>query len=120
MPKCVMCGRYWKEHFKICPACGWKTYDASNPVVWERKITREEQLVKCRTIEEQNRARIRAEYAEKQKASIPQYQPKCPTCGSHRYRRITNTKRALSFLTWGLASDKIGKQFECMDCGYKW
>lgn len=46
--------------------------------------------------------------------------PRCPTCQSPNIKRITPGSRMVSVFGWGLASDKIGKQFECLKCGYKW
>lgn len=46
--------------------------------------------------------------------------PQCPMCGSLQTQRITTAKRAASVYAVGLASDKIGKQFECKVCKYKW
>lgn len=46
--------------------------------------------------------------------------PKCPTCGSTNIKKISTTNRTISVATAGLASSKIGKQFECKNCGYKW
>lgn len=46
--------------------------------------------------------------------------PQCPMCGSLQTQRITTAKRAASVYAVGLASDKIGKQFECKACKYKW
>ena len=45
---------------------------------------------------------------------------KCPNCGSINTKKITTTSRAISTAMVGMASSKIGKQFECKDCGYKW
>ena len=46
--------------------------------------------------------------------------PKCPTCGGTHTRRITTTSRAISVTATGLASRKLGKSFECLDCKYTW
>lgn len=46
--------------------------------------------------------------------------PQCPMCGSLQTQRITTAKRVASVYAVGLASDKIGKQFECKVCKYKW
>ena len=46
--------------------------------------------------------------------------PKCPTCQSTNIKKISTTNRLISVATLGLASSKIGKQFECKNCGYKW
>jgi len=47
---------------------------------------------------------------------------KCPNCGasSTNIKRITTLNRAISVNLVGIASDKIGKQFECNQCHYKW
>lgn len=44
----------------------------------------------------------------------------CPVCGSHRVRKITEGDRAISVANYGLASSKIGKQYECDSCMHKW
>ena len=46
--------------------------------------------------------------------------PECPMCKSHNTRRISTANRALSIATVGLASSKIGKQYECINCKHKW
>lgn len=50
----------------------------------------------------------------------PQNIPHCPTCGSTDIKKISTTNRLISVAAFGLASSKIGKQFECKKCGYKW
>jgi DNA-directed RNA polymerase subunit RPC12/RpoP len=45
---------------------------------------------------------------------------KCPHCNSYNARKITTTDRIISTTIVGVASSKIGKQFECKNCGYKW
>ena len=44
----------------------------------------------------------------------------CPMCGSHVVKKLTTADRAVSVAAWGLASGKIGKQYECKKCGHKW
>lgn len=46
--------------------------------------------------------------------------PKCPICGSTNIKRITTANRAVSVLTLGILSGKIGKNYECLDCKAKW
>ena len=46
--------------------------------------------------------------------------PECPMCKSHNTRRISTANRAISVATVGLASSKIGKQYECFNCKHKW
>ena len=44
---------------------------------------------------------------------------KCPACGSTNCKGISALNRTVSVATMGIASSKIGKQFECNNCGYK-
>lgn len=46
--------------------------------------------------------------------------PKCPNCGSTNTKQISNVNRAASVAMWGLASSKIGKQYQCNRCNHKW
>lgn len=46
--------------------------------------------------------------------------PKCPNCGSNNTDRISTLNRAASIAAVGLASSKIGKQYQCRNCGHKW
>ena len=41
----------------------------------------------------------------------------CPYCSSTRVSRISILGRMVSFEFWGLASNKLGKQWHCHDCG---
>lgn len=45
---------------------------------------------------------------------------KCPACGSPRIKKISTMSRAVSVELVGLASSKIGKQYECQNCKHKW
>ena len=44
----------------------------------------------------------------------------CPVCGSRNVKRIDVVSRAISVELAGLASSKIGKQYECKSCKHKW
>lgn len=46
--------------------------------------------------------------------------PTCPICGSHNTERISTLNRTVSIATVGLASSKIGKQYQCKNCKHKW
>lgn len=46
--------------------------------------------------------------------------PVCPLCGSRNTNRISTINRTASVATLGLASSKIGKQYECKNCKHKW
>ena len=53
-------------------------------------------------------------------ANVPESNlPKCPICGSTNIENISTLNRAVSTAMIGIASDKIGKQFKCKNCGYK-
>lgn len=47
-------------------------------------------------------------------------QMKCPMCSSTSVRKISTLNRTVSVATVGLASSKIGKQYECQKCKHKW
>lgn len=52
---------------------------------------------------------------------IKQYTaPRCPHCNSTNIKQISMLNRMISVEIFGLASSKIGKQFECKNCKYKW
>lgn len=46
--------------------------------------------------------------------------PRCPLCGSTNTERISTLNRTVSVATVGLASSKIGKQYQCKNCKHKW
>nr|DAJ47615.1 MAG TPA: RNA polymerase II-like protein [Caudoviricetes sp.] len=84
---------------------------------------KEEKEQKKQKEQEEMRAKRRAE-REPYETYYPQLasnpKPKCPTCGSTNVEKISTLNRAVSIGIVGLASDKIGKQFQCKNCGYKW
>lgn len=51
---------------------------------------------------------------------IKQTIPRCPHCHSPKIRPISTANRVASVAAIGLASGKIGKQFECLNCKFKW
>ena len=60
-------------------------------------------------------ANIKAEN-ERLKAEEALKHPKCPMCGSTNTQIISTLNRAVSVGMVGLASSKIGKQYECKKC----
>jgi len=65
----------------------------------------------------------RTDFMQKKQSEQEQkqnYGLKCPVCGSIKVKRLSNTSRAISVAAVGLASSKIGKQYECMSCNHKW
>lgn len=81
--------------------------------VAEKDIATYEETLKHRAIAAQ--ASLRQAKAVKEVAH-----PQCPMCNGNNTRRISTFNRGASIAAVGLASSKIGKQFECLDCKYKW
>ena len=67
-----------------------------------------------------NMARYGSRIAPMPKISTPNNQMKCPVCGSTNISKISTLNRTVSVATVGLASSKIGKQYECKSCKHKW
>lgn len=44
----------------------------------------------------------------------------CPICHSNQIQKISTPNRLTSVVLFGLASGKIGKQYECKVCKHKW
>ena len=57
------------------------------------------------------------EYKEKKK--YHDYMFTCPMCSSKKIKKLSDLNRAGSIALKGLASDKIGKSYECDNCKYK-
>lgn len=68
-------------------------------------------------IKEQDEARARHQRELEQKIANA---IKCPNCGSIDTKKISTTSRVASVAMVGVASSKIGKQYECINCGYRW
>lgn len=45
---------------------------------------------------------------------------KCPVCSSLSVKRISTASRLTSIAMVGIASSKIGKQYQCNNCKHKW
>lgn len=85
-----------------------------NPEVMANELTNRK--IKENQIKEKYKAQI--EESEKEKYKYDH--PICPMCQSNNTRRITTLNRAVSVSMVGLASSKIGKQYECLKCKHKW
>lgn len=46
--------------------------------------------------------------------------PTCPTCGSHKVKKLSMSGKMMGVGVFGLASGSVGKTFMCKNCGYKW
>ena len=70
---------------------------------------------------EENWSRMQqAAKEEEARKKYNNYMYKCPVCGSKKVTKISQASRTASVGFWGLASDKIGKQYECNNCWHKW
>lgn len=68
----------------------------------------------------EQRKQMAMEIAKKEAQKQAYKHPKCPNCGSTNTQRISTANRATSVAMVGLASSKIGKQYECKNCKHKW
>lgn len=69
---------------------------------------------------EENYAEMKKKWQESAKREkYHGYMYTCPMCGSHEVRKLGTLNRAASISVKGLASDKIGKQYQCDHCGHK-
>lgn len=48
------------------------------------------------------------------------YKYKCPMCNSNRITKISTAKKVVSTGMFGMASQQIGKNYQCDDCKYMW
>ena len=71
-------------------------------------------------IREQDELKKRLEAERNAKIKQQENMPKCPVCGSKNVSKISTLNRGVSVATLGLASSKIGKQYECKACKHKW
>ncbi len=68
----------------------------------------------------QKRNKAYAKYQATVHSVINAVPHRCPECGSTDTKRISADNRAFSVAVYGLASSKIGKQYQCNNCGHKW
>ena len=123
---CRTCG-YFRgniNEYKSCPACGNKLEEVDLPIkdlinmsTSERDAYRLKQLGVNPSEEMEN---LRMRYDEKidrELASIPKpVRVQCPYCKSFNTKKISATSRMFSTNLFGLASNKIGKQWHCNSC----
>lgn len=68
--------------------------------------------------EYKRRKKVAQEYNDREKYC--DYMISCPVCKSKKVKRISTSSRVVSVAMIGLASSKIGKQYECDSCHHKW
>ncbi|MSS64179.1 zinc-ribbon domain-containing protein [Lachnospiraceae bacterium WCA-693-APC-MOT-I] len=110
----------------ICGIIGWfifclnwaSTNDLVKDVELAQKNSDEYESEKIRRAETAYKAAQINEARRKEEESLKH--PKCPLCGSTNTQVISTLNRAVSIGAVGLASSKIGKQYECKKCRHKW
>lgn len=132
-------GYYWTymDYVKTCNVCGGTFIDVDFPSSDFHdlvKVTNNLEFVqymmdlyKTDIVEYESKMMPYREQAEKiyQKENEEynrrvQSQPHCPNCNSTDIKKIRTANRMFSVSLFGLASNKIGKTYECMRCRYKW
>lgn len=123
---CRTCGFFRGNggSLKNCPVCGNVLEEVDLPIddfinmtEWERDEYRLNQLG-VNPSEEMTNLRIRYhEELRRKMAAIPDRpRVQCPYCKSFHTKKISATSRMFSTNLFGLASNKIGKQWHCNSC----
>ena len=109
--KCPKCGEEIIDRGKICPHC--KFWLDKDFLAAKKQELIDEGIRQYQQTDEYKKA-------EQEKERLAKL-PYCPICGTKDHvRRIGTLKRSMSVMAWGLASSKIGKQYECTNCKHKW
>lgn len=109
--KCSNCGAEISDRGKICPHC--KTWLDNAYLAAKRQEIIDEGMRQYQQTSEYKRAEQERERLAKL--------PCCPICGiKDHVKHISTLNRSISVFAWGLASSKIGKQYECTNCKHKW
>ncbi len=82
-----------------------KDFEAYKRLVIEREQKHDAEMAKM--MQEQQQANIRKH-------------PTCPMCGSNNTSVIGKLDKNVSFMLWGVGTDKVGKQYQCKTCHHKW
>lgn len=119
--RCPRCRKMINEKDKKCDHCGYDGIDS-----YKAALIRAEEGAKKKEQERRNRViHNTSKYSTYSSTSIKKPDtesnvPKCPTCSSTNIKKIGSVNRAVSIALLGIFSSKIGKQFQCLECGYKW
>lgn len=139
MKTCPKCNGKYFDDDTLCSDCGIELMDNKehNKILEELEIMSPEERRKHK-FDKRYRMVYKYEYSDSSDYNIPTTSniknndsiqqsvkpdvniPKCPTCGSTNVKKITLLNRAVSIGMLGLLSGKIGKNYECKDCGSKW
>lgn len=102
----------WGLGLQIQAIKDYRLSQKDNEAFQMRMSEREKREQALRDDLEKQRAEREREEAEKREKL-----PVCPICGKKdNVRRISTLNRSASVAAWGIASAKIGKQYECIYC----
>ena len=134
--RCPKCRKMINERDRKCTYCGFDGIAS-----YRAALSRTEREAKKKQQEKWNKAMQDVMKSEKadtknkqqekwnkaiqdvmksEKADTKNNVPKCPTCSSTNIKKIGSVNKTVSIALFGIFSSKIGKQFQCLECGYKW
>ena len=124
---CPVCRSLYPEDFTKCDKCDEELIDNEVYKKWNDN-QRNKYMKKYKSKYNSNSSSVTISKASMPvqsalKTSLTNQQaniPTCPTCGSTNIKHISTLNRAVSIGVFGLFSNKIGKNYECLDCKTKW
>ena len=111
--RCPKCRKLINERDRKCTYCGFDGIAS-----YRAALSRTEREVKKMQQEKWNKAIHKA--MESKKSDTKNNVPRCPACSSANIKKIGSVNKTISIALLGIFSSKIGKQFQCLECGYKW
>ena len=91
-------------------------YVAYRGYVEKEKIKRAKEEQRLREYQES----LQKQQEETEMKKYNNYKYKCPMCSSNKIMNISTAKKVVSTELLGLASNKIGKTYQCDECKYMW
>lgn len=101
--------KHWKEIFVQQELSNNPLFDLNK---YKNTLNKEKQIIEKDHFE-------RTHHREQDNLFTPNL-PKCPTCGSTNIKKISDLRKGIHGLAWGILSKTARSQFECRNCGYKW
>lgn len=87
-----------------------------DPEAYKSLIADEQRAMEAQAKADLERNRAAAAKRQEELAKTPH----CPVCNSQDIIRLSTMNRAVSVAAFGLASSKIGKQYQCKNCKHMW